>query len=62
LTLLLTTPSGRIIQSRSHYKHGDGVKALALTVEDATSLGRDTKRGGKSYMEPKTLSISMARS
>ena len=39
------------------YKHGDGVKAIALTVEDATSAWEETtKRGGKSYMEPKTLS------
>ncbi len=39
-----------------HHKHGDGVKVLALTVEDATSAWEETtKRGGKSYMEPKTL-------
>src|SRR4029079_13724675 len=37
-------------------KHGDGVKAIALKVKDATSAWKETtKRGGKSYMEPKTL-------
>jgi 4-hydroxyphenylpyruvate dioxygenase len=39
------------------YKHGDGVKMLALKVEDATSAWAETtKRGGKSYLEPVTLS------
>ena len=38
-------------------KHGDGVKAIALKVEDATSAWEETtKRGGKSYLEPVTLS------
>jgi 4-hydroxyphenylpyruvate dioxygenase len=58
LTLLLTTPvrSNNPIADHIH-KHGDGVKALALKVEDATSAWEETtKRGGKSYMEPKTLS------
>jgi len=37
-------------------KHGDGVKTLALMVEDATDAWEQTtKRGGKSYMEPVTL-------
>src|ERR1044071_8936506 len=36
--------------------HGDGVKFLALKVEDATSAWKETtKRGGQSYMEPPTL-------
>src|SRR5881398_3377106 len=36
--------------------HGDGVKFLALKVEDATSAWKETtSRGGKSYMEPTTL-------
>jgi 4-hydroxyphenylpyruvate dioxygenase len=36
--------------------HGDGVKALALRVDDAASAWRETTaRGGKSYMEPKRL-------
>ena len=58
LTLLLTTPIRSNNPIADHiYKHGDGVKALALKVEDATSAWEETtKRGGKSYMEPKTLS------
>ncbi|HVS98319.1 MAG TPA: 4-hydroxyphenylpyruvate dioxygenase [Puia sp.] len=37
--------------------HGDGVKVLALRVDDAASAWRETtSRGGKSYMEPTTLS------
>jgi 4-hydroxyphenylpyruvate dioxygenase len=58
LTLLLTTPIRANNLIADHiYKHGDGVKALALAVEDAASAWEETtKRGGKSYMEPKTLS------
>ena len=38
------------------YKHGDGVKALALRVDDATSAWEETtKRGARSYMEPTTF-------
>ena len=34
-------------------KHGDGVKVVALWVEDATKAWEETtKRGAKSYMEP----------
>src|ERR1700742_4777845 len=37
-------------------KHGDGVKILALWVDDAYSAYEETtKRGGKSYMEPTTI-------
>jgi 4-hydroxyphenylpyruvate dioxygenase len=37
------------------YKHGDGVKVLALTVEDATQAWQTTtERGGKSYRPPTT--------
>ncbi|HEY5390894.1 MAG TPA: 4-hydroxyphenylpyruvate dioxygenase, partial [Hanamia sp.] len=37
-------------------KHGDGVKMLALKVDDATNAWEETtKRGGKSYMKPTTL-------
>ena len=37
-------------------KHGDGVKILALWVDDAyKSFEETTKRGAKPYMEPKTL-------
>ncbi len=39
-----------------HKKHGDGVKVLALWVEDAYKAYEETmKRGAKSYMEPQTL-------
>jgi 4-hydroxyphenylpyruvate dioxygenase len=58
LTLVLTTPIRPNNLIADHiYKHGDGVKALALTVEDATSAWEETtKRGGKSFMKPTTLS------
>ena len=58
LTFVLTTPlrSNNPITDHIH-KHGDGVKVLALKVEDATSAWEETtKRGGKSYLEPVTLS------
>lgn len=36
-------------------KHGDGVKVIALWVEDATKAWEETtKRGAKSYFEPRT--------
>lgn len=36
--------------------HGDGVKVLALRVDDAASAWKETtSRGGKSYMEPTKL-------
>jgi len=58
LTFVLTTPLRPNHSVADHiHKHGDGVKALALMVEDATSAWEETtKRGGKSYMEPKKLS------
>src|SRR5918996_3653951 len=58
LTFMLTTPLRSNNPIADHiYKHGDGVKAIALKVEDATSAWNETtKRGGKSYLEPKTLS------
>jgi 4-hydroxyphenylpyruvate dioxygenase len=57
LTFVLTTPMHPDGAIADHiYKHGDGVKAIALKVEDATSAWNETtKRGGKSFMEPKTL-------
>lgn len=57
LTFVLTTPlrSGNPIADHI-YKHGDGVKVLALRVDDARSAFEETtKRGGKSYMEPVTM-------
>ncbi|MFZ1799010.1 MAG: 4-hydroxyphenylpyruvate dioxygenase [Chitinophagaceae bacterium] len=57
LTLVLTTPLRANSEMANHVaKHGDGVKTLALMVEDATDAWEQTtKRGGKSYMEPVTL-------
>ena len=54
LTFVLTTPTRNDNEIAAHiYKHGDGVKVLALKVEDATSAWKETtQRGGKSYMEP----------
>ena len=57
LTFVLTTPlrSGNVIADHI-YKHGDGVKILALKVEDAKSAYEETtKRGGSPYLEPTIL-------
>ncbi len=57
LTFVLTTPIHAGNEIADHiYKHGDGVKVLALRVEDATDAWmQTTSRGGKSYMEPTLL-------
>jgi len=58
MRLVLTTPlhSDSDI-ARHHFKHGDGVKVLALMVDDAyDAFEQTTKRGGKPYLEPVTLS------
>jgi 4-hydroxyphenylpyruvate dioxygenase len=57
LTFMLTTPLRTDNEIADHiYKHGDGVKVLALKVEDATNAWEETiARGGKSYMQPTTL-------
>ncbi len=57
MRLMLTTPlrSDSAI-AEHHKKHGDGVKVLALMVDDAYKAHEETtKRGGISCMEPKTL-------
>src|SRR6266540_3148521 len=57
LTFVLTTPlrAGNAIADHI-YKHGDGVKMLALRVGDATKAWEETtSRGGKSYIEPTRL-------
>lgn len=57
LTFVLTTAlrANNVIADHAE-KHGDGVKFLALKVEDATDAWQQTTmRGGKSYMEPVTL-------
>ncbi|GAB2814795.1 4-hydroxyphenylpyruvate dioxygenase family protein [Ferruginibacter profundus] len=57
LTFVLTTPLKTGNDMANHiYLHGDGVKVLALKVEDATSAWHETtKRGGRSYLPPTTL-------
>lgn len=57
LTFVLTTPIRANNAIADHvYKHGDGVKFLALRVDDATSAWEETtSRGGRSYMEPTRL-------
>ncbi len=57
LTFVLTTPLRKDNEIANHvYTHGDGVKYLALKVDDATSAWNETtKRGGKSFLEPTTL-------
>jgi 4-hydroxyphenylpyruvate dioxygenase len=54
IRLVLTTSlkEGGIINEHIN-KHGDGVKVVALWVEDATKAWKETtKRGAKSFMEP----------
>jgi len=54
IRLVLTTSleQGGIINEHIN-KHGDGVKVVALWVEDATTAWEETtKRGAKSFMEP----------
>lgn len=57
LTFVLTTPLRGDNEIADHiYKHGDGVKVLALKVDDATNAWQETtKRGAKSYLAPTTL-------
>ncbi|NJM79886.1 MAG: 4-hydroxyphenylpyruvate dioxygenase [Flavobacterium sp.] len=54
IRLVLTTPLNSKSAINDHIvKHGDGVKVVALWVDDARSAYVETtKRGAKSYMEP----------
>ncbi len=54
IRLVLTTPLNSKSSVNDHIvKHGDGVKIIALWVDDAKSAYEETtKRGAKSYMEP----------
>ena len=56
IKLVLTTPLNSQSPINDHLrKHGDGVKVIALWVEDATQAWKETtSRGAKSYMEPTT--------
>ena len=57
LTFVLTTPLRIDNPIADHiYKHGDGVKVIALKVDDAKSAFEETtKRGGKAYLQPEGL-------
>ena len=54
IRIILTTPLTSTSPINEHIvKHGDGVKVVALRVDDARSAYEETtKRGAKSYMEP----------
>lgn len=54
IKLMLTTPLSSKSNLNDHIvKHGDGVKVIALWVEDARQAYKETtSRGAKSYMEP----------
>jgi 4-hydroxyphenylpyruvate dioxygenase len=55
---MLTTPLHSDSPIAEHHKkHGDGVKVIALMVDDAYhAFEQTTKRGGVASLEPKTLS------
>jgi 4-hydroxyphenylpyruvate dioxygenase len=57
LTFVLTTPLRTDNPVADHiYRHGDGVKVLALMVDDAAkALEETTKRGAKPYLETTVL-------
>src|SRR5579864_8242084 len=57
LTLVFTTALRTGNPVADHvYLHGDGVKILALRVDDAVSGWEETiKRGAKNYMKPQKL-------
>ena len=54
IKIILTTPLNSKSPINDHIvKHGDGVKIIALWVEDARKAYQETtSRGAKSYMEP----------
>jgi 4-hydroxyphenylpyruvate dioxygenase len=54
IRLVLTTPLHSNSPINDHLKkHGDGIKVIALWVEDATKAWEETtKRGAKSFMKP----------
>lgn len=57
ICFVLTSPLQKDGDINEHInKHGDGVKVMALWVDDATSAWEETtKRGAKSYLEPETI-------
>lgn len=57
ITFVLTTPLRTDNEIANHiYKHGDGVKVIALKVDDATSAWKETtSRNAQSYLKPKIM-------
>lgn len=57
INFMLTTPLRSSNAIADHIaKHGDGVKALAIHVDDATQSWKETTtRGARSFMQPTTL-------
>lgn len=57
IRLVLTSPLEPGGEVNAHIdKHGDGVKVVALWVDDATRSWKETtSRGAESYFEPKTI-------
>ena len=57
IRLVLTSPLDEGGEINAHInKHGDGVKFIALWVDDATkSYNETTSRGAQSYQKPKTI-------
>ncbi len=60
LTIVLTTPIRANNSIADHiYKHGDGVKHIALMVDDSTDAWKQTtNRGAENYMQPQTITDS----
>jgi|GEM_PF-5603636 len=61
IRLVLTTPLTSANPIADHIKkHGDGVKVIALWVDDATDAFEQTvKRGAKPYLNPESIKISI---
>ncbi len=57
IRFVLTSPLNKDGDINRHInEHGDGVKVMALWVDDATKSWKETtKRGAKSYLEPETI-------
>ncbi len=60
IRLVLTTPLTKDSDIAEHIKkHGDGVKVIALWVDDAyDAFEQTTKRGAKPYLHPETIKDS----
>ncbi len=58
IRLVITSPLAQDGPINAHInKHGDGVKSIAIWVDDATNSWQETtQRGGESCLEPTTLS------